>query len=125
MRGTFPRDRRRVFRVRFRRTWITMRPPSHIRAAKRFRLAESETTEEGEAIAISPLRPRVRRHLVSGLDGMALRLAFDADYETVQLTAARRDRLDTAIAAMAADSEFTAVVTRLACLRGISTLTGF
>ena len=51
--------------------------------------------------------------------------AFDADYEQVQLTLARRDRLDAAITAMAADSEFTAVTRRLCCLRGISTLTGF
>jgi transposase len=40
-------------------------------------------------------------------------------------TVARRDRLDAAIAAMAADSEFTPVVTRLGCLRGVSTLTAF
>ena len=53
------------------------------------------------------------------------RLAFDADVEAVLLAAARRDRLDAAIAAMAADSEFTPVVRRLCCLRGISTLTGF
>ena len=51
--------------------------------------------------------------------------AFEADYEQVQLTLARRDRLDAAIAAMAADSEFTPVTRRLCCLRGISTLTGF
>ena len=38
---------------------------------------------------------------------------------------ARRDRLDAAIAAMAADCEFTPVVRRLGCLRGIGTLTGF
>jgi transposase len=38
---------------------------------------------------------------------------------------ARRDRLDEAIAALAADSEFTDVTRRLGCLRGISTLTGF
>ena len=38
---------------------------------------------------------------------------------------ARRDRLDTAIDEMAADSEFTDMVRRLGCLRGISTLTGF
>ena len=38
---------------------------------------------------------------------------------------ARRDRLDAAIAAMAADSEFTPLVRRLGCLRGIGTLTGF
>ena len=54
-----------------------------------------------------------------------MRLAFDADYEAVLMAAARRDRLDAAIEAMAADSEFTPVVRRLCCLRGISTLTGF
>jgi len=37
----------------------------------------------------------------------------------------RRDRLDTAIADLAADSAFTAVADRLQCLRGISTLTAF
>jgi len=38
---------------------------------------------------------------------------------------ARRDRLDAAIAAMAADCEFAPLVQRLGCLRGIGTLTGF
>ena len=37
----------------------------------------------------------------------------------------RRKRLDEAITAMAADSIFTPVVTRLGCLRGVSTLTAF
>jgi transposase len=37
----------------------------------------------------------------------------------------RRERLDTAITAMAADSPFTPVVTRLGCLRGVATLTAF
>lgn len=37
----------------------------------------------------------------------------------------RRDRLDRTIADMAFDSEFTPVVDRLCCLRGVSTLTGF
>ena len=55
----------------------------------------------------------------------ATRLTFDADYDTVLVTKARRDRLDAAIEEMAADSEFTAVVRRLGCLRGVSTLTGF
>ena len=41
------------------------------------------------------------------------------------LTVQRRDRLDAAITAMAADSEYTDLVRRLGCLRGISTLTGF
>ena len=53
------------------------------------------------------------------------RAGFDAAYETVVMTSARRDRLDAVIAEMAADSEFTPVVRRLGCLRGISTLTGF
>jgi transposase len=65
------------------------------------------------------------RAQAGALPSPALRLAFDADYEAVLLALARRDRLDAAIAAMAADSEFTRAVTRLACLRGISTLTGF
>jgi len=58
-------------------------------------------------------------------DQRALQLTFDAAYETVVLTVARRDRLDTAIAEMAANSEFTAVVDRLCCLRGVATLTAF
>jgi transposase len=55
----------------------------------------------------------------------ARQLAYETAYETVTMTLARRDRLDAAIEAMAADSEFTDVVHRLGCLRGISTLTGF
>jgi transposase len=55
----------------------------------------------------------------------ATQLAFESDYDTVAITLARRDRLDAAIEAMAADSQFTPVVRRLCCLRGISTLTGF
>ena len=54
-----------------------------------------------------------------------LQLAYDTALETVLLTAARRDRLDRAITEMAASSEYTAVVRRLCCLRGVSTLTGF
>ncbi|MGH3368390.1 MAG: IS110 family transposase [Nocardioidaceae bacterium] len=53
------------------------------------------------------------------------RLTFESDYDAVLVTTARRDRLDEAIAVMAADSEFTPLVRRLGCLRGISTLTGF
>ena len=51
--------------------------------------------------------------------------AFEDAYEAVVLVAGRRDRLDRKIVAMAADSQFTPVVHRLACLRGISTLTAF
>jgi transposase len=54
-----------------------------------------------------------------------LQLAYDTAVETVLLTVARRDRLDRAITEMAANSEFTPVVRRLCCLRGVATLTGF
>jgi len=59
------------------------------------------------------------------LDALATRLAFESDYDAVLAVKARRDRLDAAITAMAADSEFTPVVHRLGCLRGVSTLTAF
>jgi len=52
-------------------------------------------------------------------DITATRLTFESDYDTVVTTVARRDRLDAAIAAMAAASEFTPMVRRLACLRGV------
>jgi transposase len=55
----------------------------------------------------------------------ATRMAFDADYDHVLTMQARRGRLDAAIEKMAADSEFTAIVRRVSCLRGVSTLTGF
>ena len=58
-------------------------------------------------------------------DQPARQAAFESAYEAVALTAGRRDRLDAAIEAMAADSEFTPVVDRLSCLRGVSTLTAF
>jgi transposase len=67
----------------------------------------------------------LRQEALPRLTSKATRLTFDSDYETVLLTKARRDRLDAAIEQMAADSEFTAVVRRLGCLRGIGTLTGF
>jgi len=55
----------------------------------------------------------------------ALGMAFDIAYDTVLAAVARRDRLDATIAAMAADSSFTPVARRLACLRGVATLTAF
>jgi len=58
-------------------------------------------------------------------DHVGTQLAFDADFEAMLLTSSRRDRLDKAIEAMAAASQFTPVVRRLCCLRGVSTLTGF
>ena len=67
----------------------------------------------------------LRHTALRQLSGRATRLAFDSDYETVLAVKARRDRLDAAIGEMAAASEFTPLVHRLGCLRGISTLTGF
>lgn len=55
----------------------------------------------------------------------ATQAAFDDAYETVLLTTGRRARLDEKITALAEDSEFTPLTRRLACLRGIATLTGF
>ena len=66
----------------------------------------------------------LRREALPQLTTTPTRLAFDACYEAVAMVTARRDRLDTAIEAMATDSEYTPVVRRLGCLRGISTLTG-
>lgn len=54
-----------------------------------------------------------------------LQLAYEVAYETMLAAVARRDRLDEAIAGLAADSAFTPVVHRLGCLRGVSTLTAF
>jgi transposase len=55
----------------------------------------------------------------------ALQLAYDAALDAMLACVDRRQRLDDAITTMAADSEFTAVVHRLGCLRGVATLTAF
>ena len=52
-------------------------------------------------------------------DSPGLQLAYDTAFDAMLATVDRRDRLDDAITAMAADSEFTPVVTRLGCLRGV------
>jgi transposase len=74
-------------------------------------------------------RPWSSRHdgvaAVSAFDLPGRQLAFDAAYETMVLTLDRRNRLDAAVAVMAQDSEFTDLVHRLGCLRGVSALTGF
>lgn len=59
------------------------------------------------------------------LGSPAVQVAFDAAYEAMALTVDRRNRLDDHITKMAADSEFTPIVNRLGCLRGVSTLTAF
>lgn len=67
---------------------------------------------------------RIRKeHLLPAGGGVLM--AFDDAYDAVGHTLARRDRLDTEIAMLAADSEFTAVTRRLGCLRGIATTTAF
>jgi len=58
-------------------------------------------------------------------DTRATTLTFESDYDAVLTVSARRDRLDTAITAIAGDSEFTPVVRRLSCLRGVASLTAF
>jgi transposase len=67
----------------------------------------------------------LRTNALGQLTTPATRMAFDSGYETVLAAKARRDRLDTLIEEMAANSEFTPLVRRLGCLRGIGTLTGF
>lgn len=55
----------------------------------------------------------------------ALQLTYDAAFDAMAACVDRRQRLEAAIEAMAADSEFTPVVRRLGCIRGIATLTAF
>lgn len=67
----------------------------------------------------------LRNDAASGLSTPATRMAFDAGYEHVLTMQARRDRLDAAIEDIAGDCEFTPIVRRMSCLRGVGTLTGF
>ncbi len=55
----------------------------------------------------------------------ATQRAYEEGLDRVWSELARRDRLDAQIAQMAAESEFTDLVHRLWCLRGIDTLTAF
>jgi transposase len=61
----------------------------------------------------------LRSHRFSG----PLAICFDESYGNVLQAKARRDRLDQAIAELAATPPYRDVVARLSCLRGISTLT--
>jgi len=58
-------------------------------------------------------------------DTPGLQMAYDAAFDAMLATVDRRERLDHAIAHMAAHSQFTPVADRLQCVRGISTLTAF
>lgn len=55
----------------------------------------------------------------------ALQLSYEAGLDAMLACLDRRNRLDDALTKLAANSEFTPVVHRLGCIRGISTLTGF
>jgi transposase len=55
----------------------------------------------------------------------ALQLSYEAGFDAMLACLDRRTRLDDAITALAADSEFTPVVHRLGCIRGVATLTAF
>jgi len=55
----------------------------------------------------------------------ALQLSYDAAFDAMTACVDRRARLEEAIEVMAADSEFTPIVRRLGCIRGIATLTAF
>ena len=69
------------------------------------------------------LRAVRRDHLAECGSGTVA--AFDDAYDAVTHTLARRDRLDATILSLVEDSEFTEISHRLACTRGISTLTAF
>jgi transposase len=67
----------------------------------------------------------LRAQAAPQLQTPATRMAFDSDYEHVLMLQARRRGLDSAIEDIAADSEFTSIVRRVSCLRGVATLTAF
>lgn len=69
----------------------------------------------------------LRQIRAAGLDhaGPGTLAAFDDAYEAVHALEQRRDHLDALITEAATSSDFAPTVTRLSCLRGISTLTGF
>jgi transposase len=58
-------------------------------------------------------------------DNPALQLSYEAAFDAMLACLDRRHRLDSAITAMTTDSEFTPVVHRLGCIRGVATLTAF
>lgn len=67
----------------------------------------------------------LRHEALPQLTSRPTQVSFESNYEAVPATKARRDPLDAEIEDMAEHSEFTAMVHRPGCLRGIGTLTGF
>jgi hypothetical protein len=58
-------------------------------------------------------------------DSPALQLSYEAAFDAMLACLDRRNRVDDALTKLAADSEFTPVVHRLGCIRGVATLTAF
>ena len=58
-------------------------------------------------------------------DNPTLEVSYEAGFDAMLACLDRRARLDEAITKLAADSEFTPVVHRLGCIRGVATLTAF
>ncbi len=56
---------------------------------------------------------------------LGLQVAYDSTLDSVLLAQGRRDRLDKTIVEMAREPQWWPTVTRLQCLRGVSTLTAF
>lgn len=67
----------------------------------------------------------IRGSVLQHFDAPGLQLAYDSTYDAIFAALDRRDRLDAAIAEMAAHSDYTPVTVLLGCPRGVSTLTGF
>ena len=77
---------------------------------------------DGGAARTTKLDTWLRQHRTIG-DG-SFTTSFDAYCEAVTQTVARLNRLDTLIQDLAANSSVAPMVTRPACLRGVSALTG-
>lgn len=122
---------------------VAVRVPSEVEETARDLVRSREDTRQSLMSARHRLSKLLLRHGFVYSDGQAwtqkhdrwlrehrgndpvFAAAFDANYEAVVQAVARRDRLDKAIAVLAADSQFTPLVNRLGCLRGIGPLTGF
>ena len=82
-----------------------------------------------QGIVYSGGKPWTGRHELwlraQRFDNPALQLSYEAGFDAMLACLDRRTRLDDAITTMAADSEFTPVVHRLGCIRGVATLTAF
>jgi transposase len=69
--------------------------------------------------------PHERWLAAQRFDRSGVQIAFDEALDAVLATTGRRERLDTAIEAMAAEPAWAPLVGRLTCVRGVATLTAF